>query len=140
MAFAHRNLVAWRRADDLFIEVHVLTRQRFPEYERYELGRQVRRSAFSVPANIVEGFARSSNVEKIRFFNIASASLNELEYALHAARRLGYLTFAEFDQLTQKVRSVSAPLQGLIKSHRTKIAAARGATVVFVILAMARLA
>ena len=73
MALAHHNLVAWQRADDLFIEVHRLTLQRFPAHERYELGSQIRRSAFSVPANIVEGNARSSVSEKIRFFNIASS-------------------------------------------------------------------
>jgi 23S rRNA-intervening sequence protein len=58
MELPHQNLVAWQRADDLFIEVHQLTRQQFPAYERYELGSQVRRAAYSVPANLVEGVAR----------------------------------------------------------------------------------
>jgi hypothetical protein len=44
------NLVAWQRADDLFIEVHQLTLQLFPSHEKYEVGslpsnrRQSRRS------------------------------------------------------------------------------------------------
>jgi hypothetical protein len=37
-----------QRADDLFIKLHVLTRQTFPAYERFELGGQLRRAAYSV--------------------------------------------------------------------------------------------
>ena len=55
---AYKSLVAWQRADDLFIRLHRLTLTEFPDYERYELGSQLRRAALSVPANIVEGTAR----------------------------------------------------------------------------------
>ena len=120
MALAHHNLVAWQRADDLFIEVHRLTLQRFPAHERFELGAQMRRAAFSVPANIVEGIARQTRRDTIRFLNIASASLSELGYGLHVARRLGYLTDAEYEDLEQKVRYIAAPLHGLIKRHRVE--------------------
>jgi hypothetical protein len=44
MELPHHNLVAWQRADDLFITVHLLSRA-FPPYERYELGSQMRRAA-----------------------------------------------------------------------------------------------
>jgi four helix bundle protein len=77
MSLPHHKLVVWQRADDLFIEVHRLTLQRFPAEEKFELGRQLRKSSYSVPANIVEGSARSTNREQLRFFNIASASLSE---------------------------------------------------------------
>ena len=53
----HESLVAWQRADDLFIELHQLALT-FPAHERFELGSQLRRAAYSVPANIVEGMAR----------------------------------------------------------------------------------
>jgi hypothetical protein len=35
MNLPHHNLVAWQRADDLFIEAHQLTLQQFPAIERY---------------------------------------------------------------------------------------------------------
>ena len=122
MSLPHHKLVAWQRADNLFIEVHGLTLQCFPNDERYELGRQVRRSAYSVPANIVEGNARDTCREKLRFFNIASASLNETGYGLHAARRLGYIGDSEYDRLEAQVKAVAAPLNGLIRTMRAKIA------------------
>src|SRR4051812_28855077 len=33
----HHSLVAWQRADDLFIHLHKLTIKSFPSFERYEL-------------------------------------------------------------------------------------------------------
>jgi len=85
----HYTLVAWQRADDLFIEIHRLTRASLPREERYELSSQLRRAAYSVPATIVEGYARQFRKEKFHFLSIASASLAEVGYGLHAARRLG---------------------------------------------------
>jgi four helix bundle protein len=56
----HHSLIAWQRADDLFIKLHLLSLKHFPLIEKFELGSQLRRAAYSVPANIVEGFARRS--------------------------------------------------------------------------------
>ena len=95
MTLPHHNLVAWQRADDLFIDLHLLTRQRFPRFEQYELGSQIRRAAYSVPANMVEGIARTSHREVCRFLDVASSSLSEVGYGIHAATRLGYLTLDE---------------------------------------------
>ncbi len=115
----HHKLVAWQRADDLFVEIHCLTQKSFPREERYELSSQLRRAAYSVPANIVEGFARQYRKEKFHFLSIASASLAEVGYGLHAARRLGYLTPERYDELELKVRQVAAPLNGLMDRYRS---------------------
>jgi four helix bundle protein len=108
MPLRHHSLVAWQRADDLFIKLHQLTLQSFPAYERFELGGQLRRAAYSVPANIVEGFAR--------FLNISEASLAEVGYCIHAAKRLGYISEAKCEELEMEIRKVAAPLSGLIRS------------------------
>jgi len=139
MALKHHNLVAWQRADDLFIEVHRLTLQRFPAHERYELGGQLRKAAFSVPANIVEGIARRSRGDTIRFLNIASASLSEVGYALHAATRLDYITIAEYEQFEQKVRMIAGPLHGLIRKHEVEGGLIKGVGALIAFLAIANL-
>lgn len=64
MSLKYKKLVVWQRADDLFIEVHRLTHERFPSFERYELGSQLRRAAYSVRANVVEGSARATGRDK----------------------------------------------------------------------------
>ncbi len=62
--------------------------------------------------------------ERLRFFNIASSTLSETGYALHAARRLGYVSEAMYLELEIRVRAVAAPLNGLIKANKSKQCAA----------------
>src|SRR5712671_6359281 len=118
MPLRHHSLVAWQRADDLFIDLHALTCSSFPAYERFELGSQTRRAAFSVAANIVEGCARDHTRERLQFLNTSRASLAEVGYCLHVAKRLGYIDASQFDALDLAVRQVSAALNGYIRSIR----------------------
>ena len=117
----HEKLVAYQRADDLFIELHRLATSAFPSYERFELGSQLRRAAYSVVANIVEGMGRRSPREKLHFLNIAEASLAEVAYCLHAARRLGYVPEAEANRLEEAARLVGGPLAGLVRSFTSRL-------------------
>ncbi|MFN7981061.1 MAG: four helix bundle protein [Vicinamibacterales bacterium] len=114
----HNNLIAWQRADDLFIRLHRLASERFPPVERFELGSQIRRAGHSVAANIVEGVARRSPAQQLHFLNISEASLAEVAYCLHVARRLNNVTQTEYAELDAEVQRVFAPLTGLIR--RTK--------------------
>jgi four helix bundle protein len=114
----HHSLIAWQRADDLFVRLHVLTTKQFPAFERFELGSQLRKAAYSVPANIAEGFARRHRRERLHFLNIAAGSLAEAGYCVHAARRLGYLSEQTFTELEADLNRAGAPLAGLIRSTR----------------------
>ena len=138
MSLHYKKLVVWQRADDLFIEIHRLTHQHFPRFERFELGSQLRRAAYSVPANVVEGSARRSEGDKIKFFNIASSSLSEVTYGIHAALRLGYIDQAKHDELEVTCRMVGAPLHGLIRHERANQLAKATATTVAMLLFASR--
>ena len=114
----HHSLVAWQRADDLFIRIHTLSLKSFPSYERYELGSQIRRAAYSVPANIAEGYGRRHRRMRLHFLNIAESSLAEVSYCVHAACRLGYINEEVHASLEADLKAVGAPLAGLIRSVR----------------------
>jgi four helix bundle protein len=114
----HHSLVVWQRADNLFIKLHLLTKTSFPASERFELGSQLRRAAYSVAANIVEGSARRHRKDRLHFFNIAEGSLSEVGYCVHAAHRLGYITDELAENLDREISAVGAPLIGLIQSTR----------------------
>ena len=118
MPLRHHTLVAWQRADDLFIAVHTLTLRAYPAYERFELGSQTRRAAFSVAANIVEGCAREHRRERLQFLNTSRSSLAEVGYCLHVARRLAYIDQPEFDSFDLQIRQTGAALNGYIRSVR----------------------
>jgi four helix bundle protein len=129
----HHSLVAWQRADDLFIKLHKLALQSFPAVERFELSSQMRRAAYSVVANIVEGYDRRHKNDRLHFLNMAEASLAEVSYCIHAAWRLGYLTEQARVDLEADLNAVGAPLIGLIRSIRIS-SAVTNATVVIVCL------
>lgn len=111
----YRSLVAWQRADELFIHLHRVVKQAFPLDERFTLAAQLRRAALSVPANIVEGTARYHPGEMLHFLRIAWASLAEVGCYIHVAHRLGYLSGGAQGDLEREIRQVAAPLSGLIK-------------------------
>ena len=120
MSLSHHSLVCWQRADDLFIKLHQLSLKQFPVFERFELGGQLRRAAFSVASNIVEGSARRHHRVRVNFFNIAQASLAEVGYCIHVAERLGYISKEISDALETDIKQTGAPLAGLIRSLGTR--------------------
>ena len=78
---------------------------------------QIRRAAVSVP-NIVEGCARDSEAEHLRFINIAFGSLRELHYQLNLSKRLGFLRSENSSLLEPKVVETEKVLNGLIRALR----------------------
>jgi four helix bundle protein len=61
-----KNLEVWKKSDDLAFQVFHATKS-FPKEEIYGLISQIRRSALSIPTNIVEGYPRRSDKELARF-------------------------------------------------------------------------
>jgi four helix bundle protein len=134
VALMHHTLVAWQRADDLFLKLHRLSLNAFPAFEKFELGGQLRRSAFSVPVNIVEGCATQYRRKRLNFFDVAQASLAEVGYCIHAAFKLGYVDQRTATDLDLEIRKVGAPLAGLIAAERLKTRARTVGVAVLVFL------
>ena len=86
----------------------------FPKEELFGLASQIRRAAVSVPSNIVEGCARDSEAEYLRFLNIAFGSLRELHYQLNLSKRLGFLRNEDSSLLETTVVEIEKVLNGLI--------------------------
>ena len=118
----YTKIVAWQKADDLTVAVYNATRG-FPKDETYALTSQIRRAAYSVPANIVEGSARASKKDYLHFLYIARGSLNETHYFAHLAKRLGYFDTESHAALAAQATEVARTLSGLIQAveKETKI-------------------
>ncbi|MCB2212362.1 four helix bundle protein [bacterium] len=115
----HKELKAWQLSDDYVIKIYSITKQ-FPSDEKYGLVSQMRRSAMSVPTNIVEGCARSTKQELLRFLDISYGSANELEYQVNVAGRLGYLPKSSREKLEHDIEEIVRVLKALIASLRRK--------------------
>ena len=117
----YSKIIAWQRAHQLVLRVYQETKA-FPSEERFALIDQMRRAAYSVPANIAEGTGRDSQKDYLRYLVMALGSLKELEYFLLLSKDLGYLSVENHQGLLADLCSVASPLQGLIKSVKTEIA------------------
>ena len=111
----HTKLRAFEIADGVVMEVYRVTRS-FPKEEIFGLTSQIRRAAMSIASNIVEGCARNSEADYLRFLDMSYGSAKELEYQLSVADRLGSST--ELQLIRDKTTETARVLNALINSIR----------------------
>jgi four helix bundle protein len=122
---SYRDLDIWKLARQIAIAVHQMTVQELPKFEMFEEGSQIRRSAKSISANIVEGYGRRRyKQEFIRFLVFAHASCDETIEHLEMLFGTGSLTnervyrdlSAQLDLLGRKLNVF---IETVERSHRT---------------------
>jgi four helix bundle protein len=96
----YSDLLVYQQGYRLALQVSKLTRS-FPRAEQYELGRQIRRSSRSIPANIVEGWTkRNSAAEFKRHLMITSGETAETKFWLQLAVDEGFSPKIDCDKLS----------------------------------------
>ncbi|MEQ9286228.1 MAG: four helix bundle protein [Cyclobacteriaceae bacterium] len=118
MAFRMRNFrqyKVWEIAHEVTREIYALTAD-FPDSEKFGLISQMRRAAYSIPANIAEGCGRNGDKEFRRFLFIANGSATELEYFLILTTDLGYLNKEASEPICDKVDKLKRSLNKLINT------------------------
>jgi len=108
-----RKLRVFVLADALVIRIYQASKN-FPAEERYGLQSQLRRSAVSVPCNLVEGSARPGQREYVNFLNIALGSAYEVRYLVDLCGRLSLLQLSSSSELTAAYDELCQKLQSLI--------------------------
>ncbi|MDD5566533.1 MAG: four helix bundle protein [Candidatus Omnitrophica bacterium] len=96
----YHKLLIWQRLKSFIKLTYELT-SKLPKDEEFGLKSQMRRAAVSVISNFVEGYLKRSAKDKIRFIEIAQASLMELEAQSEICLMLNYWNqedYLEFDQ------------------------------------------
>jgi len=82
------DLRVWKAAHQVVLATYRMTRS-FPIDERFGLIQKMKRAAGSIVANIAEGFGRRRPKDRVRFYNISQASIEELRYYFRLSRELG---------------------------------------------------
>ena len=115
----YKDLNVFRESYGLALDISRATK-RFPGPEQFELARQLRRAARSVPANIVEGWAkRSSAAEFKRYLQVAIGSCDECKLWLEMSRDEGFLSAEECSLLENRFNVLGAMLKSLWKQWKT---------------------
>ena len=123
-ASGYQRLEVWRLARDLSVDIHRMTLEQLPRFELHEVGSQVRRSAKSIRANIVEGYGkRRYKLEFLRHLTYALGSAQETLEHLDTLHETGSLTSQEIHaELTARTRLLIAKLttfmRGVELHHR----------------------
>ena len=111
----YQKLIVWKEAHSLCLTIYKITKD-FPADEKFSLVSQMRRSAYGVPMNIAEGNARRTHKEKLRFVDIAIASLEELHYQCILSKDLGYIEEGTLKKLDDQIMRTGYLLEQLRKS------------------------
>ncbi|TSD01006.1 MAG: hypothetical protein Athens071425_511 [Parcubacteria group bacterium Athens0714_25] len=111
------NLKVFSKSHDLVKFTYELT-ESFPGEERFGLVSQMRRSAVSIVANIVESTKRKTAKDQSHFIVMSDTSLEELKYYFYLSFDLKYIKREASVEGIKKSREIGRMLNGLLNSYK----------------------
>ena len=118
------DLEVYKAAREFRKAMYAVSR-RLPDFERYELGRQIRRASVSLTNNMAEGHGRFHYPDQILFFLHSRGSLEELVDDLNACFDENYLSSDEIAKLKEQARGVLNLLNGYLRYLRGRSSVVR---------------
>jgi len=109
------DLEVYQLAKDLAVDLSQRTKK-FPREETYRIIDQLLRAAYSIGANIAEGYGRFHRKELIKFLYNARGSLMEVHHFLVVSKEVGYLSEAELKNYENEINKLGVKLNNFIKS------------------------
>jgi four helix bundle protein len=116
---SYRDLEVYQRSYRLALTIYRAI-ERFPHEGRHGVADQLRGAAWSVPANIAEGYGRKAFEKDFkRILVTAMGSCNEVSVFLDAAHDLGWLDDVRHQEWQGECNTVGKMLNALIKRWET---------------------
>ena len=100
-------------------KMYAVTRP-LPDFEKYDLGSQIRRTAVSLTNNIAEGHGRYHFADQVRFFLGSRGSLQELVDDLNICADENYLGSEEIETLKGEAWLVLGLINGYLRYLRDR--------------------
>jgi four helix bundle protein len=110
------DLEVWKRAVDLSVAIYRETR----EIRDFGFRDQITRAGLSIPSNIAEGLERSTPADQCKFLDYARGSCGEVRTQTIVGQKVGFIPEFIAETWTKETRELSAMVQGLIRSIRTR--------------------
>ena len=117
------DLDVYKKAREFRKRMYAAARK-LPDFEKYELGRQIRRAAVSLTNNIAEGHGRYHYLDEIKFQLQSRGSLVELLDDLNVCQDEDYLPTTEIVELKERAKEVQRLINGYIRFLRERKAGA----------------
>jgi len=117
------DLDVYKKAREFRKRMYTAARK-LPDFEKYELGRQIRRAAVSLTNNIAEGHGRYHYLDEIKFQLQSRGSLAELLDDLNVCQDENYLPTAEIVEVKERAKEVQRLINGYIRFLRERKAGA----------------
>ncbi|NHN26098.1 four helix bundle protein [Flavobacterium jejuense] len=112
---SYKDLDVYNLGLELFYLSHSCS-LKLPKYEMYELGSQLRRSADSVPTNIVEGYGRKRyKADFIKFLTYSWSSCLETVFHIEKINRLYPDVMPNDLELINRYNELSSKIYNFIK-------------------------
>ena len=98
-----------------------------PDFEKYDIGRQIRRVAVSLTTNMAEEHGRFHYLDQIRFFLHSRGSLEELVDDLNICLDENYVSDEQVEKLKEQARGVLILINGYLRHLRNRATTVREA-------------
>lgn len=114
-----KDLRIWKQSVDIGLKLYKQIEE-YPKFEQYSLCDQMRRSIISIPSNIAEGHARSSNKEFLHFLSISRGSIAELQTQIHFSIELNYLNREIGEKINYQYDDIDVMIKNLLESIKKR--------------------
>jgi len=118
------DLQVYKAARDFRKAMYAVNRH-LPDFEKYELGSQIRRASVSLTNNMAEGHGRFHYPDQIRFFLHSRGSLEELVDDLNICLDENYLSSDEVAKLKEQACGVLILINGYLRYLRSRSSTVR---------------
>lgn len=115
---SYQDLIVWQRAHKLAVELYKLSKLKKKGFSDWEIWKQTISAAFSVPANIAEGFHSHRGKSFASHLEISRGSAGECDYWILVLVEIGQIEADRSKLLRQECKEIIAMLTGLINKIR----------------------
>jgi four helix bundle protein len=112
-----RKLNIWKDEIQVAKETYAMTIL-FPKEERYGLSSQIQHCSVSIPSNITEGSARSTDKHFKQYLENALGSSFEWETQLIIAFEIEYISIKTFEHLENKIQHIQNQIIKFMNSFK----------------------
>lgn len=115
-----KDLIFWQKSHFAAMRILNLAKKSTRASITYEIWRQIIRSAFSVGANIAEGFNSHKGLTYLSHLEIAKGSAAETEYWLIVLFESGDISKSDFELLEELYTEIAKMLSASLSTLKSK--------------------